>query len=82
MPVDSPAVITCDRLRWSSDSRDRVTNEGPKVVRGGSWRDRPKFSRSAYRWSYPSYQKVYNVGFRVVIEPAVNRFAEAGGRER
>ena len=39
-----------------------------KVVRGGSWRDRPKRSRSACRLSYPAWQKVYNVGFRIVIE--------------
>ncbi len=57
------------------DGRDRISSAGEKVVRGGSWRDRPKFSRSAYRWSYPSYQKVYNVGFRVVIEPRIERLA-------
>jgi formylglycine-generating enzyme required for sulfatase activity len=52
----------------SDDGRDALGAQGPKVVRGGSWRDRPKFCRSAYRWSYPPYQKVFNVGFRVVIE--------------
>lgn len=57
------------------DGRDRIATDGEKVVRGGSWRDRPKYSRSAYRWSYPSYQKVYNVGFRVVIEPRVDWLA-------
>jgi formylglycine-generating enzyme required for sulfatase activity len=41
---------------------------GKKVVRGGSWRDRPKLCRSASRLGYPDYQKVYNVGFRIVIE--------------
>lgn len=41
---------------------------GKKVVRGGSWRDRPKLCRSASRLGYPEYQKVYNVGFRIVIE--------------
>jgi formylglycine-generating enzyme required for sulfatase activity len=61
----------------TDDGRDRITSAGEKVVRGGSWRDRPKFSRSAYRWSYPSYQKVYNVGFRVVIEPRIDRMASA-----
>ncbi|MDO8539949.1 MAG: SUMF1/EgtB/PvdO family nonheme iron enzyme [Opitutaceae bacterium] len=63
-----------------ADGRDRITPDGEKVVRGGSWRDRPKYSRSAYRWSYPSYQKVYNVGFRVVIEPRMERLA--GGASR
>jgi formylglycine-generating enzyme required for sulfatase activity len=38
-----------------------------RVVRGGSWRDRPKRCRSAFRLGYPAYQKVFNVGFRVVL---------------
>lgn len=42
---------------------------GKKVVRGGSWRDRPKLCRSASRWAYDSWQRVFNVGFRVIIEP-------------
>jgi len=41
---------------------------GKKVVRGGSWAERPKFNRSSYRLPYPNWQKVYNVGFRVIIE--------------
>jgi len=39
-----------------------------KVVRGGSWSDRPKTARSAFRLPYPSWQKVYNVGFRILVE--------------
>lgn len=39
-----------------------------KVARGGSWSDRPKTAGSSIRFSYESYQKVYNVGFRVIIE--------------
>ncbi|MHC4504066.1 MAG: SUMF1/EgtB/PvdO family nonheme iron enzyme, partial [Planctomycetota bacterium] len=38
------------------------------VVRGGSWYDRPKHARASCRLDYPSWQRVYNVGFRVVIE--------------
>ncbi len=38
------------------------------VVRGGSWRDRPARCRSSFRASYSDYQRVFNVGFRVVIE--------------
>jgi len=45
------------------------TSEGRKVVRGGSFHDRPKRCRSAFRLGYPPWQKVYNVGFRVVFEP-------------
>lgn len=38
-----------------------------KTVRGGSWSDRPKESRASARWDYPAWQRVYNVGFRVVV---------------
>jgi formylglycine-generating enzyme required for sulfatase activity len=41
---------------------------GGKGVRGGSFYDHPKRARSAYRNSYPAWQQVYNVGFRVVTE--------------
>lgn len=39
-----------------------------KVVRGGSWTDHPKTCTSYYRRAYLPWQKVYNVGFRVIIE--------------
>jgi len=48
------------------DGREEAAPEERKVVRGGSWRDRPDRCRSAFRLDYPSWQKVYNVGFRVV----------------
>jgi formylglycine-generating enzyme required for sulfatase activity len=38
-------------------------------VRGGSWYDRPHRAASAYRLSYQSWQPVFNIGFRVVVEP-------------
>ena len=38
-----------------------------KTVRGGSWRDRAKLSRVSIRRDYRPWQKVYNVGFRIVI---------------
>jgi formylglycine-generating enzyme required for sulfatase activity len=38
-----------------------------RVVRGGSWYDRPKRSTSSYRFGYREYQKVYHVGFRIVM---------------
>jgi formylglycine-generating enzyme required for sulfatase activity len=50
------------------DGRDDLAAGGEKVVRGGSWYDRPKRCRSAFRLSYPPYQRVFNVGFRVVCE--------------
>ena len=39
-----------------------------KVVRGGSWRDRPKRCTSSFRLNYLPYQTVYNAGFRVICE--------------
>jgi formylglycine-generating enzyme required for sulfatase activity len=49
------------------DGRNEPTAE-PKVVRGGSWRDRPREARSAARLAYRPYQPVFNVGFRVICE--------------
>ena len=51
--------------------------DGRKVVRGGSWRDRPQRCRSAFRLAYQAYQPVVNVGFRVVIEEPVQSLASA-----
>lgn len=39
-----------------------------KVVRGGSYIDRPKYSTSYMRKAYYPYQRIFNVGFRVIIE--------------
>ena len=38
-----------------------------KVVRGGSWTDRPKYSTSYSRKAFYPWQKVYNVGFRIIL---------------
>ncbi|WP_278625526.1 SUMF1/EgtB/PvdO family nonheme iron enzyme [Parabacteroides gordonii] len=39
-----------------------------KVARGGSFFERPKFSTAYARKAYYPYQRVFNVGFRVIIE--------------
>jgi len=52
----------------SDDGRNNLEEPGRKVVRGGSWCDRPERCRSAFRLSYPSWQRVHNVGFRVISE--------------
>ena len=39
-----------------------------KIVKGGSWYDRPYRCTSDFRVSYPAYQPVFNVGFRIVVE--------------
>jgi formylglycine-generating enzyme required for sulfatase activity len=41
---------------------------GRKVVRGGSFYDRPCRARSAFRFGYEPWQGVFDVGFRVVCE--------------
>ena len=38
------------------------------AVRGGSWHERPKDATAAVRFGYEPWQKVFNVGFRVIIE--------------
>jgi formylglycine-generating enzyme required for sulfatase activity len=39
-----------------------------KVVRGGSWHDRPFRSTSSFRLGFTAWQPVYHTGFRVIIE--------------
>ncbi|MDO5462916.1 MAG: SUMF1/EgtB/PvdO family nonheme iron enzyme [bacterium] len=39
-----------------------------RVVRGGSWYQRQMRASSAWRWAYPTWQRPFDVGFRVVIE--------------
>jgi len=56
-----------------ADGRNSGEPSGRKVVRGGSFYDRPHRARSAFRLDYPAWQRVYNVGFRVVCE--------AGGKD-
>ncbi|MDR1981826.1 MAG: SUMF1/EgtB/PvdO family nonheme iron enzyme [Tannerellaceae bacterium] len=51
-----------------TDGRNTVVSGNNKrVARGGSWYDRPHRATSSFRLPYRAYQKVYNVGFRIVI---------------
>jgi len=52
----------------ADDGRNDPGADGLRVVRGGSWYDRPQRCRSAFRLAYAPYQRVFNVGFRVVCE--------------
>ncbi len=56
-----------------ADGRNEPAGIESVVVRGGSWFDRPRRSRSAFRLSYPAWQRVYNVGLRVVMEAEPDR---------
>jgi formylglycine-generating enzyme required for sulfatase activity len=51
-----------------ADGRNDLSAAEKKVVRGGSWFDRPKHAKSSFRIAYQPYQPVYNVGIRLVIE--------------
>ncbi len=53
----------------ADDGRNDLAAAGQRVVRGGSWRDRPHRSTASFRLGYERYQPVYNVGFRVVVLP-------------
>jgi len=52
-----------------ADGRNEIANKdnSNRVVRGGSWYDRPFRATSSYRLPYRDYQQVFNVGFRVVM---------------
>ena len=56
------------RYPYSASNGRNALRTGRKIVRGGSWNDRPVRSTSSYRLSYPSWQRVYNVGFRIIIQ--------------
>jgi formylglycine-generating enzyme required for sulfatase activity len=56
-------------------TRSDYGDSGRKAIRGGSWRDRPQLCRSASRWAYDPWQKIFNVGFRVIIDPETKRLA-------
>ena len=49
------------------DGRNGLDYRNRKVLRGGSWRDRPFRATSSYRLGFPAWQRVYNAGFRVIV---------------
>lgn len=51
---------------WQADDgRNDLQSTKDRVVRGGSWYDRPQRAHSAFRQHYPPWQRVFNTGFRV-----------------
>jgi len=50
------------------DGRNANDPKKPKVARGGSYASRPRDGTSSYRLAYEPWQKVFDVGFRVVLE--------------
>jgi formylglycine-generating enzyme required for sulfatase activity len=49
---------------WTADRLP----DGRACARGGSWWKRPKYATFASRITYPPWQRVYDVGFRVLLE--------------
>ena len=49
---------------WTSSTYEG----GLKTVKGGSFASRPRDATSSWRWGYAPWQKVYDVGFRVVVD--------------
>ena len=56
-----------DYLPYPYNEKSKATSEY-KVARGGSYIERPKFSTSYARKAYYPWQRVHNVGFRLIIE--------------
>jgi formylglycine-generating enzyme required for sulfatase activity len=70
-------------------AEDEPSNDSPserKVARGGSWADRPADAGAAVRRAYEPWQKVHDVGFRVIITgvetPAAPAGAASGAKQR
>jgi formylglycine-generating enzyme required for sulfatase activity len=51
-----------------NDGRNDASPDGEKVIRGGSWHDRPARCGSAFRNYLPAWMGAYDVGFRVVAQ--------------
>ncbi|MCF7973111.1 MAG: SUMF1/EgtB/PvdO family nonheme iron enzyme [Phycisphaerae bacterium] len=56
------------RYPYQEDKSNSMNASTKKVVRGGSFFDRPYRATSSYRLGYVPWQGVFNVGFRIVIE--------------
>jgi len=53
---------------FRADDPRHATSGTRRVVRGGSWYDRPDFARSGSRRSHWPWQRVFDIGFRVVCD--------------
>ena len=49
----------------------------PTVAHGGSWHHHTLDAGASIRWAYEPYQKVFNVGFRIVVAPSLPGSAPA-----
>ena len=60
---------TTEHAHGSSGGANSPCRAERMVVRGGSFFDPPRHGHSAIRMAYPPWQRVFNVGFRVVCVP-------------
>lgn len=65
---------------WQSGGRNDPAARGDRVLRGGSYHDRPHRARSAFRLAFPPWQKVHHAGFRIKVEPAGSGGKSTAGR--
>jgi formylglycine-generating enzyme required for sulfatase activity len=49
------------------DGRNDSAVDGMRVIRGGSFLDRPKDAAASFRWRHPHWLRQSHVGFRVVM---------------
>jgi formylglycine-generating enzyme required for sulfatase activity len=59
------------------DGRNSTELRGERVVRGGSWRDRPFRAASGFRNFYNESQPVVDVGIRLIIDEDLLEFPSA-----
>ena len=52
---------------FAEDGRDDENPRERKVARGGSWADRPADAGASVRRAFEPWQKVHDVGFRVIL---------------
>lgn len=66
MQDDKKVKRILDRIaaEWIGDRSDNDQD----ISREGSLIDHPERARTAYRSTYPEWQRVFNVGFGIVME--------------
>jgi formylglycine-generating enzyme required for sulfatase activity len=51
-----------------TSSENRNESNHPRVIRGGSWLDLPRFAQVAYSFRYEPGTRVYSLGLRLIEE--------------
>ena len=69
---------SCRPYPFTEDDRSDEDPGARKVARGGSWADRPADAGSSVRRAFEPWQRVHDVGFRVILTAAEVAVAPAG----